>query len=137
MPTTSDTPTVLEALRQAAVGVLMPSETDAPFEPFFWPNAKVEELTPERVAELAAAPAGARVEPVSLRSFFRNATKVEDWHNAEEAAQVERFRGLVKALKEQLADAKVFRIGETKMDCYVVGGVEGGCGGLKTQVVET
>ncbi len=115
----------------------MPSETDTPFEPFFWPDVKADDLTTTRVLAASDLPTDTAVETVTLRAFFGNATKSEEWHNAEEAAEVERFKTLVKTIKTQLADPKVFRIGDTKIDCYIVGEVAGGCGGLKTQIVET
>jgi hypothetical protein len=72
-----------------------------------------------------------------LETFFRPATKGEEWHNEEEKAQAARFQALVKTLKVTLDDVKVFRVGETKVDVHVVGKVEGGYAGLKTLVVET
>lgn len=126
-----------QALQQASDGLLFLSETDAPFETLFWPDISVAELTPARVAELASAPRGVSAEAVTVKVFFRNATRAESWHNAEEAAEVGRFKALAKAIETTLIDARVYRIGETRIDCYIVGGIEGGCGGLKTQVVET
>ena len=55
----------------------------------------------------------------------------------EETALVQRFQELVKAIKSHLKDVKVFRIGETHIDVYIVGQTEGGYAGLKTRVVET
>lgn len=132
----SDATTPVQTLEQAAKGLLFPSETDAPFAPFFWP-AKDTTLTPERLAQLAGVPAGATVKTAKLDSFFRPATKEEDWHNVQEQAEVQRFRELVKVIKSTLTDVRVFRVGETSIDVFIVGQVEGGFAGLQTRVVET
>jgi len=132
----------VKALRQAATGLLFPSETDAPLEPFFWPdavkpNGENEALTAEGLATLAGVPLDTPIKTVKLESFFRPALKEEEWHNAEERAQAAKFQGLVKTLKATLTDVKVFRVGETSIDVYIVGKVEGGFAGLRTTVVET
>lgn len=132
-----DSPPVLETLRQASAGLLFPSETDAPFEPFFWPADSAAALAPEDVARLSGAPADASIKKVKLETFFRDATTEEDWHNADEKAEVVRFQELVKTLKATLKDAAAFRVGETRIDVYIAGCTEGGYAGLKTQVVET
>ena len=127
----------LQNLRQASEGLLFLSETDAPFEAFFWADEKTAELTPEAVASLAGAPADASVKSVKLEAFFRPAVKEEEWHNEEEKVEVERFKALLKTIKETLKGVKVFRIGDAKIDVYIVGQVTGGYAGLKTHVVET
>ncbi len=130
-------PPDLQPLCDAADGLLMQSESDAPFTPFFWPDAKSDELSPEDVGKFSQMPGDAKIESVSVQSFFRDATTEEDWHNAEEAATVQKMKSLVKAIKKTLKKPAVFRIGEATVDCYIIGGVSDGVGGLKTQVIET
>jgi hypothetical protein len=124
------------ALKKASGGLLFPSETDSPFEAFEWPG---EEGKPDkaRVVELARLPAGTPVKTKSLDAFFKDATTEQDWHNDEEKAQVQRFRGLVQALRETLADVKVFLAGRVESDAYIVGRTEAGWAGLKTKVVQS
>ena len=127
---------VVEALKKASAGLLFPSETDAPFEPFEWPG---EQGKPDkaRVLELAKLPAGTRVKTKSVDAFFKEVTKEEDWHDDEEKAQVQKFQQLVQTLKESLADIKVFQAGKVESDAYIVGRTEAGWAGLKTKVVQT
>jgi len=133
----SDAPTApMQALEQVAKGLLFPSETDVPLVAFFW-SAEDIALTPQRLAQLAGVPAGTAIKTVKLDNFFRPATKEEDWHNAQEQAEARRFQELVRVIKSNLADVKVFRVGETSIDVFVVGRVEGGFAGLRTRVVET
>jgi hypothetical protein len=84
-------------LKQASSGLLFPSETDAPLEPFVW---KGEEGKPdkERVLELIGQPAGTRVKVMSLDSFFKEVTQEQDWYDAEEKQEVQKFRQLVEAI---------------------------------------
>lgn len=128
---------VVEKLQKATADLLFPSETDAPLEPFFWPSPHTESVTAGILAPLANLKDDATIKTTRLDTFFRPATKEEDWHNTEERAQVQRFQELVKTIKETLSDVKVFRVGETNITVYVVGTVEGGYAGLKTNVVET
>jgi hypothetical protein len=44
---------VIETLKQAAEGLLFPSETDAPLELFFWPHEDSPKLMPEALTSLA------------------------------------------------------------------------------------
>ncbi len=135
--TSATTPPAIQALRQAAEGLLFPSERDAPLTTFFWPDEPPGKLTPERVAELAQLPADAKIKNVKLETFFRHATKEEEWHNDEEKAEVRRFQNLIKVIRDTLDEVKVFCVGETDMDAYIVGRTQGGYAGLKTNVVES
>jgi hypothetical protein len=134
---TSASSSATQSLQRASDGLQFSSETDAPLTPFFWAAKNDPELTPELVAALAGAPEDAPVETDRLAAFFRDATLEEEWHNDEEKEQVRRFSALLDVIKSTLDGTKVFRIGETKIDVYIVGKVEGGFAGLHTQVVET
>jgi hypothetical protein len=54
-----------------------------------------------------------------------------------ERAQAQRFQQLMQAIKDNLADVKVFLAGKAEKDAYIVGRTESGWAGLKTKVVET
>lgn len=136
-PGNSKQPPAVDVLERAAVGLLFPSETDAPFTAFFWPDAEAGVPTPARVIELAGLSSDQPIKSVKLETFFRAAIKEEDWHNDEEKAETLRFQELVKTTKDTLRHVKVFRVGETKIDVYIVGVVENGYAGLRTQLVET
>jgi hypothetical protein len=127
----------LEALKGASRGLLFPSETDSPFEPFVWEG---EEGKPDKagVLERAGKPPRTPVKVMSLDAFFRDVTTDENWHDAEEKEEVRKFRQLVQTLKKALKDIKVFKLGKVESDVYIVGRTESGdWAGLKTKVVET
>src|SRR3954452_22294086 len=122
---------VVQALQKASQGLHFQSETDAPFEAFEWPG---EQGKPDkaRVLELAGAPPGTPVKTKALGAFFKDATTEQDWHDEQEKAEVAKFQQLVQALKESLADVKVFQVGRgPERDVYVVGRADGGWAGLK------
>jgi hypothetical protein len=127
----------IEALKKACQGLLFPSETtDAPLEPFTWPGEQ-DKPDKARVLELAKLPANTPVKTKSVDAFFKEVTTEQDWHDDEEKATVEKFKQLVQALKEALADIKVFQAGRVESDVYVVGRTETEWGGVKTKVVQT
>ncbi len=135
-----DSTSTLGLLQKATEGLLFPSETDAPLVPFFWPLEGEDNapLSPELVLKLAGAKPDAIVKSTTLAAFFKPAIKEETWHNDEERAEVVRFKALVEAIKSTLQKPQVWKIGaKEQADIYIVGGVEGGHAGLKTQVVET
>jgi hypothetical protein len=133
-----DTSAILSALQEAAGGLTFPSETDAPIEAFALEGTRVERMTPEAVLPALGHPSAGPVRTVSLDRFFQPATQAQEWHNAQERETVQRFRKLVQALKESLAEIKVFQVGEVEKDVYVVGKTASGeLAGVKTRVVET
>jgi histidine triad (HIT) family protein len=126
----------VEALKKVSKGLLYRSETDAPFEPIEWAG---EQGKPDkaRVLELAGLPASTPVKTKGLDAFFKDMTREQDWMDEEEKAEVEKFRQLVEAIKDNLADVKVFLAGRAEADAYIVGRSEAGWAGLKTKVVQT
>ncbi len=118
---------VLDALKKASKGLLFPSETDAPLEPFAWPDGAA--LTPERVLQLSGTRAGTAVEQTTLADLFVTVPK-------EDRAK---FDALRKTLESQLSGITVYRVGdEPEKDVYIVGRTKDGqLAGLKTTVVET
>lgn len=118
--------TTVTALAKASEGLLYPSETDAPFEPFRWP-ATGSELSPAQVARLAHKKG--TVEEVPAADFFAELTSGDDG---------DRFQALQAAICESLTHICVFRIGKTKIHIYLVGqDKQGDWVGLHTVSVET
>src|SRR5947209_4202913 len=97
----------LAALREASQGLLYPSETDAPFEPFSWGKAEGD-LTPQKAARLAGASADAPAEEQSLADFFKYLT-------ADGAENADRFKKLQQAVGAALSGARVFRVGRVNI----------------------
>src|SRR5690348_9106324 len=120
-------PTVA-ALEKASKGLLFPSESEAPFKAFLWPDAGAK-LSPGRLRELTDASEGAAVEELTLDELFQTVPSEDQ----------PKFQKLADALKQQLSSIKVYKVGdEAEREVYIVGKTtDGAFAGLKTTVVET
>jgi hypothetical protein len=59
-------------------------------------------------------------------------------HGEEEKAAVQKYRRLQDAVQKNLADPKVFRVGQRNVTVFIVGRTdEGDAAGLRTTAVET
>lgn len=124
-----------ETLRQASQDLLMPSESECPFEVVCWEGQ--DDLTDQKLLELTGHGADASVETVELDYVFRNVAQEKEWHDAVQKANVPKFQHLVSTLKN-LNDLKVYRVGTIDIDVYIVGKTpDGNLVGLSTKVVET
>ncbi len=128
---------ILAELRRAAEGLWYMSESDYPLEPVRVGGP--DEPSHERLRELAGVGADARVELRSLEDFFRDSAAArQPPAGTSESASAASFRGVVRALTENLSDIRVYRVGETNIAVYVLGQSRSGHWlGLSTRVVET
>jgi hypothetical protein len=133
----SNSDEITAKLKDASSGLVMPSESDYPFEPFLWSGTK-EPLTPEKILELTNHPQNSPVETIDLPYLFRNLAQEQEWHDEQQKENVGKYRKLLEVLESNLSDIQVFRVGEINIDVYVVGKIESGdLAGLATKVVET
>jgi hypothetical protein len=126
--------TIAETLTQASQGLLMPSESEYPFEVFIWKDV---ELIPEKILELTNYPPATSIEEVELDYFFRNVATEKDWHDKIQKENVAKFQNLVQVIKDNLAECRVYRIGTIEVNVYIVGKANDGVAGLATKVIET
>ncbi len=130
--------TILEKLTQASTGLLMTSESDYPFETFVWSGQAKEALTTEKLLQLTNHPEDLPVETIELDYFFRNAAQEKEWHDEQQKENVKKFQSLIETLKANLNDLKVYRVGTSAIDVYIVGKTDGDdLAGVSTKVVET
>jgi histidine triad (HIT) family protein len=117
----------VDALAKASKGLLFPSESDAPLEPFLWDDGG--RLTKDRLRELACAEEEAAVEELSLDDLLVTVPSEER----------PKFDKLASVVKQQLSGVKVYKVGdEPEKAVYIVGKTpDGKWAGLKTSVVET
>ena len=119
-------PSELQQLIQASAGLLYPSETDAPFDPFHWPAGPVQSAQ-----EAIAAHAGKaqKIEQMALGDFFAELDASDD---------AGRFDQLRRTLQSQLTDVRVLRVGAVRINVYLIGKTrDGDWAGLHTISVET
>ena len=126
--------TITETLTQASQGLLMPSESEYPFEVFVWKDV---ELTPQKILELTNYPPATSIEQVELDYLFRNVATEKDWHDEIQRENVAKFQNLVQVVKGNLAELRVYRIGTIEVSVYIVGKTNDGVAGLATKVIET
>ena len=125
-------------LSEAANGLLFISELDYPFEVFVWNNTKETKLNKEEIFKLTKGKPEDTIEDFDFDFLFSIHTMDQDWHSPEDSKRVLRFRNLVKVLKENLKDIKVFRRGKIYIDVYVVGRApSGNIAGVSTKQMQT
>ncbi|YAF96566.1 MAG: nuclease A inhibitor family protein [Nodularia sp. CChRGM 3473] len=129
---------ITKKLRQASDDLLMMSESDYPFEVFLWSNQAREDLTNQKILELTNHPQDTSIETVELDDLFRNCAEEKEWHDEIQKQNVQKFQSLVKMLKDNLTDIKVYRLGTIEIDVYVVGKtLSGDLAGVSTKLIET
>ncbi len=131
MPTAA----IIDLFKQATTDLIWPSESDYPFEIVTWERGV--ELIPSALFNHLAPP-NLAIEQITLAELFAPVLTVEDWYEADELAQVDRYTNLQHAIESNLTDVRVFRLGEIDIAIYIVGKTpDGDVVGLKTHVVET
>ena len=129
-------PPAIALIEADAAGLMMPSETDAPFVVKYWASQQTE-LLPGDVAALVEQKADAPLETQTVAEFFKNAATVEDWMDDDEKATAQQFQKLIVTLQTQLENPRVYLFGERERTIVIIGKVKGGFGGVVTLVVET
>lgn len=126
---------IIDRLKQATIDLLWSSESDYPFEIVTWKQGI--EMTPTALFS-GGDDADRSIETLTLTELFAPVLTVEDWYEAEEIAQVNRYKELFHAIESNLAQVQVFRVGEVEIAIYIVGKTPAGdLVGIKTHVVET
>lgn len=134
-PTEQPADELLAQLARAADGLLVPSETDAPFEPVRW---GMTPPTPEALRIHAGRPETAPVEEWSLDEFLGPLAKIEPWHSDARRARAQRFGTLRELIAERLEEPCVYRVGTVEIAVYLLGrATTGEYLGLRTLVVRT
>jgi hypothetical protein len=114
---------LLNELKKATEGLLYPSESDSPLEPFVWENA---ENAVDEVRRLSNEPAERPCRAESVEEFF------------EMVEEAKGFPELYRTLRGILTDMRVYRFGGIEVAVYLVGrAADGRLAGFKTMSVET
>ena len=127
----------MSPLEEACAGLMFPSESEFPLEPFTW-TIDAPDLDERTLLRLTGHPDGTLIERVDVDGFFKNVVADEDWHGEAEKEQTRKFQVLVRILKDTLRDLRVYRAGKIKIDVYIAGrAASGEWAGLKTKLIET
>lgn len=124
---------ITDRLTQLSKGLLFPSESEYPLEPFNWKSATLNRKT---ILTQTGKPVKTPITEISLEEFFAPVVTDQDWFEDEDRKIAQRFRDLQTAIAT-LENVQVFRLGKVKIDVYIVGAIRNDLVGLKTTVVET
>ncbi|MBD2347210.1 nuclease A inhibitor family protein [Anabaena subtropica] len=129
---------VTEKLKQASKNLVMMSESEYPYEVVLWSNQAQEPLTNQKLLQLTGHSPETLIETVEIDYFFRNCAEEKEWHDEVQKQDVERFKSLLRTLKDNLHDIQVYRIGTINIDVYIIGKTPSGdLAGISTKIVET
>lgn len=129
---------LLKQFKQASQDLLFMSESEYPFDVFLWESETNLDIDSDMMFRKIEKSPDTPIEFVDIDSFFRVVITQEDWHGDEEKAIVEKYKNLIKLLKENLTNIKVIRVGNIEIDVYIAGKTPSGdIAGLSTKVVET
>lgn len=128
----------ISILEAACAGLLMPSESDEPFEIFVWPDASELPISSTQLLQLMGQSEDTLVESTALDDLFAKIAFEQEWHDDVQQEQVPRFQALLETINTQLSQVQVFRVGTINIDVLIVGLLSSGeIGGVKTKLVET
>lgn len=125
-----------QQLQTLTKGLHFVSESDAPLEVVSYP-APAGALTDAELLKLTGQAAGTKVEPVDLMQFLRNHTA--DDGVLGDPALSNRYKALQMFMKQELDEAKVYRVGTgPQVPAYALGRTpDGKLAGFKTVLTET
>lgn len=126
----------LAAILAASDGLLMPSESDYPFELFRWPGPGP--ITPEALLAYLGLPPDTPVETRDALDLLDRLAAAQGWHGEEERATTARFAQLRDTLTAHLGDLVAYRVGRIQITLIIAGrDASGAIVGLRTTLIET
>ena len=126
---------IQDLLTEASEDLYWVSEADYPFEVIVWDEGNLSE---QKLLERLGYPADFPVKTIDIDEFFQAAIQEQDWQDEIEKAEVRQYQILVETLKAHLTDLRVYKLGETEFDIYILGKTPSGeNAGLLTKAVET
>ncbi|MBC5773551.1 sugar-non-specific nuclease inhibitor NuiA-like protein [Pontibacter sp. KCTC 32443] len=119
-------------------GLLMRSETDSPFEFYYFDNTQNLPLDAETAAKLTGKTNSTEIKTEPLDYFFRNMVRLYPEDGEDRKQEAQRFALLQQKLQELLRDVQVYKADEISITAYILGTTpEGDIAGIRTVVVET
>ena len=126
----------ISQLEKATLDLLWFSEAEYPFQVIYWNN--LDHFNQHILLQQGGYSSETKVVIQEIHSLFDPVTKKETWHNETEQAEVIKYQALVNLLAENLADIKVYLLGEIEIDVYILGNTEyKAIAGLTTKIVAT
>ena len=127
---------MMETIAEACEGLIFVSETDSTVEPIALP--RMSDLSQDELLNALDRDEGEPVETADALEFFDRLTRPRGWHSDEEKEMAQRFARLRDILESELRELRVYRVGEVRVDIFVLGRTRSGTiAGVHTRAVET
>jgi hypothetical protein len=123
-------------LQQATAGLLLPSETDAPFEVVTWTKSHGDPTDAAVLRQASGAAADARVIETTTEALLGTIAAGHPGHDEDEKQIALRFRALADLLGA-LPGVRAWRVGGPDIHVWILAPSEGGWTGLRSHLVET
>jgi hypothetical protein len=132
-------PGLRHELERACSDLVYSSESDRPFEFFFFPlPGRNAPPSATDFARLIGKEDGERAEEKSLVDFLARHTATSDPYDSEAQRVRPRYEALMRTISTKLRGVRVYRLGRIEVECYIAGlDTHGNLVGLKTVAVET
>ena len=135
-PVNASSDNLAEQIKEASDGLSYSSEIDAGISVFIGKQAA--SVNKETLLVQIKGAADLPIKEIDFAGFFVRLTEIQDWFGDEETKTANKFVRLKEILERNLRDLKVFKVGKTQLDVYVVGlEAENVLMGVKTEAVET
>ena len=124
-------------LKAALQGLYFTSESDYPLELICWTKLEGKGLDLEFVKQQLGLDEAIPAEEGDAQEFLQNCAKIESWFGDDEKKNAQGFQRLQEFLSRQLANLKLFRLGEIEVTVVVAGESAANVLGFKTTSIET
>ena len=126
----------LDKLSESVKGLIFVSEIDSDYQIFH--GRKATSVDSESLFKQLKIMKSGYIEKIEFANFFAPLIEFKDWYREEERKMTEKNIKLKEILEENLYDLKVYKIGKTKIDIYIVGlDEQDNLCGVKTCAIET
>ncbi len=125
---------ISDRLSLLSKGLLFPSESEYPLEPFIWEKTT---LSIKEILIRSGKNCDTPIATLTLEDFFASVVTEENWFDTQDREIAHRFRDLKRAIASNLENVQVFRVGKVEIEVYIVGTINSDLVGLKTTVIET
>ena len=123
-------------LAAACEGLIYISETDATVEPVSIP--RLIEFSSVGLLKFLRRSEEETIQTVDAAEFLGRLSEPKEWHNELEKEIARRFGQLRDVLQNELEDLRVYRVGESRVDIFILGwSASGTIAGVRTRAVET
>lgn len=125
---------LLNELKNKTSGLFLMSESDVPFETFYAHTNDINTYLQNNRQNKS----NNNISEVKYDDFYHMYVAEKDWHNEIQKNFAKKLGEALELLKTEVSEIKVFRVGSTNIDLYIIGEKKTTeWTGLKSGLVET